>query len=260
MSQQYPPLHILCMGETGTGKSTFATTFPKPMLVLFFDPLGKDMPYHKRHPLENVTPKVGQIQEVAIGDVIVPIRDIKRQDGVIRLEYYHSESPYHPNAHSRFMARMSVLHNEYDVWKTLVVDSTTFVELEARKWHQYELNPSAKDARQWYGGSKELLEEMLMMRFASLPMNVLVLTHIDEDKDELYGEIVRNPALPGKLGKRMASAFGEHYRMYCVRNEEGKLVRLLQTVNDGRYAAQTQIDAPDPCYPHYASLWENWGK
>ena len=243
-----PAIHLLLMGETGSGKSTFAKTFPKPELVWFWDPLGKDMPYLKG------AKSVGKMIEFQYGKY----RDVEHADGLIRLEYYHDGSPYQPDAYSKYLERMGNFHKEYESWQTIVADSATFMELSGRKWHQYVLNPTAKDARQWYGGSKELLEEMLMMRFAGLPMNVVVLTHIDEDKDELYGEIVRNPAVPGKLSKRLGSAFGEHYRMMVVRNEKGDLEHMVQTKNNGVYAAQSQINAPDPAFPHYLSLWENY--
>jgi len=38
-------LHVVVMGDPGARKSTFAATFPKPMLVLNFDPMGKETPY-----------------------------------------------------------------------------------------------------------------------------------------------------------------------------------------------------------------------
>lgn len=41
----YTSLHVLLYGDYGSGKSTFAATWPKPMLVLCFDPPGKDLPY-----------------------------------------------------------------------------------------------------------------------------------------------------------------------------------------------------------------------
>ena len=40
-----PGLHALVYGDTGAGKSTFLASFPKPMLVLHFDGLGKEGPY-----------------------------------------------------------------------------------------------------------------------------------------------------------------------------------------------------------------------
>ena len=248
------PIHVLDMGETGSGKDTFACTFPKPLLVWLFDPVGKETPYLKG------AKKVGELQKYAIGIHSIPFRDIEREDGVVRVEYYHSEDPTNPNAYSRYLARMGVFHNEYPTWRTVVLSSVTYMEMEGRKWHQYLLNPSAKDPRQWFGGSTDLLEEMCMMRYAGLPMNLVVLAHIDEDKDELYGEIVRNPRAPGRMRKTFASAFSEHYHSYVMRKEDGTMAYALQTQNNGRFAAQTHIDAPAICYPHYESLWANWDK
>ncbi len=204
--------------------------------------------------------QVGELQRYQLSGLsgeenFIPYRDITRPSGVIRIEYYHSMFPTQPTAYSRFLSRMGNFHKE-EFWKTLVLDDATFMELEARKWHQYVLNPTSKDGRQWYGGSKELLEEMLMMRFSGLTQNVVVLCHIDEDKDELWGEIVRNPAMPGKLSKRLGAAYGEQYRAYVLRDEKGNATRQLQTQNDGRYAVQSQIHAPNPCFLHYDSLWE----
>lgn len=46
-TQDRPWLHVLNYGDSGSGKSTFAATFPKPMIVFMWDPLGKEMPYLK---------------------------------------------------------------------------------------------------------------------------------------------------------------------------------------------------------------------
>ncbi|RLI53210.1 MAG: hypothetical protein DRP09_16255 [Candidatus Thorarchaeota archaeon] len=243
-------IHVLAYSDTGGGKSTFAATFPKPMLVLFFDPLGKDQPY-----LADAS-EVGELVDTPFG----MMRDVKHAGGITRLEYYHDHDPYNPSAYSFFLQRMGLFDQEKDYWRTVVLDSITFMELTARKYHQYALNPTAKDGRQWYAGSKELLEEMLMMRFAGLKLNVVTLAHVDESKDELHGEIVRNPAAPGKLSKRLGAAYGEHYRLYTVRGDMGEIKYVMQTTNDGLYAAQTQIKAPNPCYPHYDSIWENYEK
>lgn len=43
----HPPIHVLVYGDFGSGKSTFAATFPKPQLIFCFDAYGKEMPYLK---------------------------------------------------------------------------------------------------------------------------------------------------------------------------------------------------------------------
>jgi hypothetical protein len=187
--------------------------------------------------------------------------DIARNDGVVRVRWFQERDPYRPTAYSDFLTRMSGLERDIAEWglQTLVVDSTTFMELSARKWHQYALNVGTKEPRQWFAGSTDLLEEMLMMRLASVPINICVLAHIDQDRDELHGSLVRNPALPGRLRTRSPSGFSELYRAFIHRSEDGSETYALQTRSNEMYGAQSQIDAPNPCGQRFGDLWAGWG-
>jgi len=63
MPEKYgQPGHYLIYGDTGTGKTRFASTFRQlgDMLVWCFDPVGKDIPYH-------LGGKVGEVQYREIG-------------------------------------------------------------------------------------------------------------------------------------------------------------------------------------------------
>lgn len=247
----HPPTHTLAYGDSGSGKSTFAATYPKPELVWMWDPWGKETPYLNR----------GDATDVQIDDATgTPYRDvISRKTGklLIRVENYLDTDFKQPEAYHRYLTRMTRFQQEYADWATVVFDSVTFAELTARKWHQYGLNPTAKDGRQWFGGSTDLIEEMLMGRLAALPMNVVVCAHVDEDKDELHGTFVRTPKMPGqRLRKGVMAAFSEVYRAFITKNEQGQRVHLLQTRGDNLWASSSQIGAPDPCYPDYKSLWE----
>ena len=182
---------------------------------------------------------------------------------IIRIEYYHDFDPDNPRAYEVFSYRMALFQHEYDQWQTVVLDSLTFAELTARKRHEKILNPMQKfakgtDTRQWFSGVTDDLEEMVIMRFAGLPMNVITVAHIDERRNEVSGEILRGPFAPGRLSKRgqLVSSNQETYHSFAYRDEKGRQF-ALQTVNDGTWAAASQIDAPDPCYPHYESLFEN---
>ena len=182
---------------------------------------------------------------------------------IIRIEYFHDLEPDNPRAYEIFTYRMQGLQHEYETWQTVVLDSLTFAELTARKRHEKILNPMEKfgkgtDTRQWFSGVTDDLEEMIIMRFAGLPMNVVTIAHIDERRNEISGEILRGPFAPGRLSKRgqLVSSNQETYHSFAYR-DEGRRMYALQTVNDGNWAACSQIDAPDPCYPHYNSLFEN---
>ena len=182
-----------------------------------------------------------------------------------RIEYYHDENSELPEAMQLFRYRMAIFQAEYANWATVVTDSLTFMELSARKLEEKVMNPMEKfakgtDTRQWFAGSTDSLEEMIVWRFASLPMNVLTLCHIDERKNEVSGEILRGPSAPGRLSKRglLMAAYQEQYHLYTVRNEQGGLIHQMQTQNRDGWVATTQIGAPDPCYPHTIRFGERF--
>jgi hypothetical protein len=84
-----------------------------------------------------------------------------------------------------------------------------------------------------------------------------VIAHITEDKDEVNGSFVRNPAAPGRLSKRLPAGYNEMYHMYGI-DDEGKDTRCLQTSRNSRFNAGSTIGAPNPCWPEFDSLWQGW--
>lgn len=254
------PAHFLLYGESGTGGSTGAATFPKPMLVFFFDPFGKDVPYLKR----------GAPSELLEDDLQTPIRQVLSPKGrlLIQVEYFQDDYTVDERgrlidgrvgAYARFLRRMARFNrDEYPQWRTVVFDSVTFMGLAARKMHQFSLNPNAKDPRQWYGGEKETMEEMLMIRCGSLPMNTVIRMHVEVDKDEVTGQLFRSPAAVGKLGRALPSGYSEVYRTFTTYDSQTKQNSYWwQTASDAQWQAQTHINAPNPCPQDYRALWED---
>lgn len=215
--------------------------------------------------------QVGELAGYQVGDFEIPYRDIMHPDGLIRVEYYHDADIENPTAFNMFRTRMQFLQREYEHWKTIGTDSITFMELAARKYEEKVLNPmppgvmskyakgAGVDGRQWHGGSTDALEEMVIMRYASLPMNVVICCHINERRNEISGDILRGPFAPGRLSTRgeLAAAFQEQYHQYTLRGDGGREF-VIGTQNDGEWVATSQISAPHPCYPHYNSLWAGW--
>jgi len=249
------PLHILLMGETGSGKDTFAATFPKPMLVWHLDGYGQEMPYMKK------AQHVGEIQNYVMGNSSINYRDIIAADGgPIRVEYFSSDNPIQPMVSQVLESRMANFTTEQHQWKTLVCGSLSSAALESRLYEQFILNAHFKDPRKWYGAATEYVERLIMMQKA-LVCNVIFICHVGRSMDEVGGEMLFTPDLPGRLSWSAGRYFNEMYRLYIMRSAEtGVASRALQTDGDGRYQAKTHIDAPNPVYPHYESLWSEWDK
>lgn len=256
-----PFIHVVTYGPPGSGKSTFAATFPKPMLVLAFDPLGKDAPYLER----------GIVGPDMVGDFDQPVVQIASRNKtgklLVQLEYFHdtevtNEGKYRPVAYNQFLKRFSTLYDEVKagLWKTIVVDTLTFMELTARKLSQYQLNPTTKEPRQHYALSTEFLEEALMCRLGGMRTNVVILAHVDTERDEVLGTMLFNPAAPGRLRTRLGGGYPEMYYMRATREKNTQAVSYaLQTRADSRYnCTSTFLRAPDPCEPNYAALWGPW--
>jgi hypothetical protein len=252
-------LHTLIYGDSGAGKSTAASTYPYPQLVFMFDPYGKELPYKK------ALLRAGAVMHQQVNQFGTPVEYLVMHDAEAgqdvlkcQIEHYIDTDPRKPIAFERFLQRLDVFDKELPQWQTgtLILDSITFAELSARKWSQYKLNPNSKEPRQWFAASTDMLEEMVMIRLGSMPMRVVVIAHIDEDKDEVHGEIVRNPSAPGRLRKRSPAGYSELYRQYVMRDQKTAARQYLwQTRSGWGYNCNTQLDGlSDPCLAEYASV------
>jgi len=247
---QTEPIHVICYGDSGAGKSTFAATFPRPLRVWLFDEFGKSRPYRASG---------GEVEDYVddFGTNCTSIDAGTDKQVVIEKYFDFDPSTGESSGFHRFLQRRE-RYLRSKAWQddaTLVVDSVTFMELAARKYDQHVTNKTARDPRQWFAASTDALEDTLMVKLMGLPINVVVLAHIDEERDEVHGAMVFNPSAPGRLKKRLPSAYGEFYRAYATRDEAGDPAWALQTRSDRRYNAASQIGAPNPCYPHYQELW-----
>ena len=260
-------------GDPGAGKSEFASTFPKPIIVFQFDPYGKDTPYLRR----------GRPTDFTFDHLGTPVRQImSRKTGalLIQIEYFHDTdwvmdakgqganqtvlniAHVNPECWERFGKRMYYFsHEEYAQWATAVFDSVTTMEIAARAFFQYKINPNAKDGRQWWGEATSALEQILYTRVGGFPMNVVTLAHVDKEQDEVLGVRVRNPLAPGRLRGSLGGAYGEFYHHFVSQARDvnnrpaGEREYLVQTQGSSQWNASSQIHAPDPCPSTYQALW-----
>jgi Asp-tRNA(Asn)/Glu-tRNA(Gln) amidotransferase A subunit family amidase len=249
---EHPIIQIGVMGESGSGKTTFADTLPKPAIVLSFDPRSKAMPYlHGAKVTE-------EVDEDGVRVLVA-----ERDTGTTYVELYSNTDADTPDAWNRLRRRLRRLGAEIEEWgiKTVILDSATFAALAARKYSQHILNKAGADKVHYMYATDEL-EDVILGRLIHLNCNFVCLFHIDTDKDEMQGMMIRNAMMPGRLRASTPGGFGEFYRAYAHREgatarerAEADPVHLLQTRPNESYNATTQIHPPDPCEQHYEALW-----
>lgn len=259
-----PPVFALVYSPPGHGKSFLAADAPKDMIVLSGDGYGKMRPYLKRGvPLP--------LAEGEFGQGVIEIKSRKNPERtIIQLELFDDifgtqSGLYVPQGYEQFKKRLAVVAAEIidGRWKTLVVDSVSSFWLMCRKLHQYRLLKNGVN-KDWAMGTTDMLEELLCGQLKGLSRycNVIVLAHVDKDKDEVLGHIVGTPSAPGRLQAKdgLSAVFPEVYRAHAAPSEDGKgLDFWLQTRPDARYAAHSQfLEAPNPCGMKWNTLWTNF--
>ena len=78
-----PFAHAIAYGDSGGGKSTFAATWPKPMVVFFFDPFGYGIPAHEAMVMS--TEELATVYHIPSSGIETP--------GLARIQSATSEAP-----------------------------------------------------------------------------------------------------------------------------------------------------------------------
>lgn len=215
-------IKLLLLGDSGAGKTCGSCTFPGPVYLADFDG------------------KAGSAASF-----------FKGQDDILKnvevVNYKVSESmPYPAKNFNLFLSSLQK-NNEFP-YRTIVVDSLTIFVEETLRWlikenqhiprpKSYVTNltcPTDYNLLQLY--LKELLGYVL-----NFPCNVIFTAHIAIEKDEMTGEILRIPLMPGKLAKKLPIYFEEVWRLYV--NRDGK--RVVQTDPDHRFSiCRRQLNVP----------------
>ncbi len=217
---------LMLYGQSGSGKTCFATSFPGPVLVFDFDgKISSAASFHKGTP---------QLTEI---------------------EYESLAGASFSKFWKRFLELRKLAENPAAFpYKTIVLDSVTTFSV-ALMQEVIKQNPGTKrmkvnetivaclpDYQIAISHFKDIVTGML-----SWPCNVIATAHIQTSKDETTGEITREPLVYGKdLPAWLPMVFEEVYRCYAEK-KDGKPAHFAQTRADTKYVARTQIRSiPDP--------------
>lgn len=208
-------IRMLLFGDSGTGKTCFATGWPGPIHYADFD--GK---VNSAAAFLHGSPKLDEITY----ENYAPVDD-KGSAGL------------------RFNTDLGKMRKDGKLPGTLVLDSLTTFSDEMMRYLM-RLNPGIKRMDTKGAATPAMLDYQVARLFfkqvlgelLNLPCNLVVTAHIQVDKDEITGEILRTPMLAGKLSRELPILFPEVHRSF-VRDRK----YWAQTKSDARFQCRTQI-------------------
>jgi len=209
---------VFVVGDPGTGKSIFASTFPTPAYLLNFDNTeisyaGRDFEYENF----DTSPK-GWIQSE---------KEIKM---LCKLAKEDKPFPY----------------------KTVVLDSTTsWTDLAMERSLQLDPKRSPTGGPLWnvhYGMVKNLVEGYIR-KLLELPCNFVLIGHMDRILDSDTGALLSIvPMLTGQLSIKVPSYFDEVYYT-DTRKRNGNTQFILRTIPSGYLKARSRLSGKKRLLP-----------
>jgi len=206
-------LKFLVLGESGSGKSTFAATLPTPAFVLDCDKgilsyAGKDFDYESFE--------------------------------------------LSPAGWKSLNATITTLMKDSS-YKTVVLDSITTVSLMAMELSlQMNPQRSPTGGPIWnvhYGAAKTLVEGIIF-KLLQYKGNICVIGHIKTVTDDDTGVTFKEPVFYGDTGSKIPNLFDEVYYS-TVKNKGGKPEYRLQTANLGLYKGRSRLSGVAGKLPLY---------
>lgn len=229
-------LKVLLVGPPGTAKTCSAIGFPYPILALDFDnKINSAAAWYAKDTerLENV-------------DVRNLAKRLDGSDPILEMNKIINEELI-PQQKAGAMK-----------YKTLLIDSATTFSAAVLN-HIVKTNPGVKRVASQQGVQPGMSDYGILRReFArlipgllSLPMNVVMTSHIKTDRSELTGEIIRSPLMDGSFATELPVYWEEVYRIFM---KDGK--PYAQTKSDMQYDfCRSQIpNLPNPVELKYENL------
>jgi len=207
-------IKVMAVGESGTGKSIFASSFPTPGFIFDF---GSEILSYR-----------GKNFEYEQYDVSAMGWEKLKKDFV--------------------NVKKAVEEGKY---KTVIVDNlSAMTDVWMEKAMQLDPKRSSTNGPLWnvhFNMVKNLMEGRLR-QLLNLKANLVLIAHLDTIKDEDGAVIGVEPSLTGKLSADVPAYFDEVY--YCTtRKEGGETIWIVQTVPIGRNHGRSRASGKERLLP-----------
>ena len=220
-------LKVMSVGESGTGKSSFAASFPTPGFMFDFGQeimsyRGRDFDYE-------------QYDLTAIGWA-------KYERDFVTLKKCIAEGKRFPDKDGK---------QADGRYQTVVVDNvSSMTDLAMEKAMQLDPKRSPTNGPMWnvhYGMVKNLMEGRLR-QLINLPCNLVLIAHLDYIKDEQGAVIGVEPSMTGSLSNDVPAYFSEVY-YHTYRKEGGETKFYIQTVPVARNHGRSRLSGTERLLP-----------
>jgi len=235
----------MLVGESFTGKSVSAGTFPKPMLYLDYDggfesvknAKGKDgklvvLDWEK---IDVVEMKKQTVQELSF------VTDMGRGGSGVPPKHVHES----PEIIKKFNDIMHSLEKNEKGYKTLVIDSLSSV---FRNWKETLMKINNIPALRIvdYGTLEGVLLGQFLPTLKALSLSFIVLIdHVELEKDEMTGQLLEYAVGPSRnMGRNLPKDIDEFYRQKV---EGGDYV--WKTKKTGFFQAGSRLSMPETIKP-----------
>lgn len=195
--EKIPKLKVLVLGDYGTGKSHFASTFPEPIFLFDFD-RGRITYSGKK--------------------VFVP-------------DYFINQTPPEQvfSLMEKDLDKLLNQNHEAGNFETIVVDSLTTLMKEAMSLalKKKPLPPDSPPIWNVHYPLVKVYVDKILDKIRRLQTHVVVLAHVDYQRNDLTGEIIATPSVTGNLKTYIPAIFDEVYFSDVVQTKDQKSYVLL---------------------------------
>jgi hypothetical protein len=209
-------IKILVVGDFGSGKSSFFSTFPSPGYVFDLD---------------------------------------QHIEGYQGKDFNYSQYPFTPAGWVAFEKEFKVVEKDVKKGKyqTVILDSTTAL-IDLAMERALQLDPKREHNGPIWNVHYQIVKNLVapkLRRFLTLPCNVLISAHLKVTTDSKTGAIIKiDPLLTGDLSEKIPGYFKEVY--YSKANTvQGKTKFTLQTVTKGFFKARSLISGIERKLPDF---------